>query len=64
MAMKIVVAQCVACGACEFECANAAIRVKRGVYVIDAGLCTECNRHYASPQCATICPAADCCVPA
>jgi len=28
MAFKIVSSQCSACGACEFECPNAAIRMK------------------------------------
>ena len=28
MAYKIVASQCTVCGACEFECPNAAIRLK------------------------------------
>ncbi|MBS0644561.1 MAG: 4Fe-4S binding protein [Acetobacteraceae bacterium] len=64
MAYKIVASQCTACGACEFECPNAAISTKRGVYVIDAALCTECEGHFKSPQCAAVCPVADTCVPA
>lgn len=36
MAYKIVASQCTVCGACEFECPNAAISLKRDIYVIDA----------------------------
>ena len=64
MAMKIVAATCIACGACELECPNAAIRTKSGAYVISAGLCTECNGHFPEPQCATVCPVENTCVPA
>jgi ferredoxin len=56
MAMKINVDECTACGACEFECPNGAIRTKRGVYIIDAGLCTECAGQFDKPQCVTVCP--------
>jgi ferredoxin len=64
MAYKIVASQCTACGACEFECPNAAISTKRGTYVISASLCTECEGHFPAPQCAAVCPVADTCVPA
>jgi ferredoxin len=36
MAFKIIASQCSACGACEFECPNAAIRMKADTYIIDA----------------------------
>jgi ferredoxin len=64
MAYKIIVSQCTACGACEFECPNAAISTKRGNYVINPTLCTECEGHFASPQCAAVCPVPATCVPA
>jgi ferredoxin len=64
MAYKIIASQCTACGACEFECPNAAIATKRGTYVINAALCTECEGHFPKPQCAVVCPVADTCVPA
>ena len=64
MAMKIVASQCTACGACEFECPNGAISTKRGVYVIDPAVCTECKGHYDRPQCASVCPVDNTCVPA
>ena len=64
MAMKIIASQCTACGACEFECPNAAISVKRGVFTIDPKLCTECNGQFDSPQCATVCHVDNTCVPA
>ena len=64
MALKIIASQCTACGACEFECPNAAISPKRGVYVIDPGLCTECKGQFDQPQCASVCPVDNTCVPA
>ncbi|SIS53878.1 4Fe-4S dicluster domain-containing protein [Phaeovulum vinaykumarii] len=62
MAYKIVTETCTVCGACEFECPNAAIRFKKGAYVIDPKLCTECDGD--KPRCAAVCPVADTCVPA
>jgi ferredoxin len=35
-----------------------------GVYVIDPEKCTECQGHYATPQCAKVCPVDHTCVPA
>jgi ferredoxin len=64
MAYKIIASQCTACGACEFECPNAAIATKRGTYVINASLCNECEGHHAKPQCASVCPVDGTCVPA
>jgi ferredoxin len=61
MAYKIVASQCSACGACEFECPNAAISMKRDAYVIDPGKCSECD---GSPQCVSVCPVAGTCIPA
>ncbi|MEZ5788533.1 MAG: 4Fe-4S binding protein [Xanthobacteraceae bacterium] len=54
MALKINADECTACGACEFECPNGAIRTKRSVYIIDAGLCTECDGD--TPKCVSVCP--------
>lgn len=62
MAYKIIASQCTACGACEFECPNAAISTKRSLYVINPTLCTECDGHFATPQCATVCPVPETCV--
>ncbi|MEO1090498.1 MAG: 4Fe-4S binding protein [Pseudomonadota bacterium] len=64
MALKIVTSLCTVCGACEFECPNAAISIKRGTYVIDPGLCNECKGFYDAPQCAEVCPVPNTCVPA
>jgi len=55
---------CTACGACEFECPNSAIAMEGMVYVIDPDKCQECKGEYDSPQCATVCPVPDTCVPA
>ena len=62
MALKIVASQCTVCGACEFECPNAAIKMKRDVYIIDAAKCTECDGD--EPQCAAVCPVPDTCIAA
>lgn len=64
MAYKIDDTQCSVCGACELECPNAAISLKRGMYVIDPAKCQECEGHYEKPQCATVCPLPGTCVPA
>ena len=56
MAYKIIASQCTVCGACEFECPNAAIRLKNDMYIIDAKKCTECEGHFDAPQCAAVCP--------
>jgi ferredoxin len=63
MAYKIVASQCTACGACEFECPNVAIVLKRDMYVIDAKKCTECKDQFDKPQCAAVCPVPDTCIP-
>ena len=43
MAYKIIASQCTVCGACEFECPNAAIKMKGDMYIIDPAKCTECE---------------------
>lgn len=62
MAYKIVTSQCTACGACEFECPNVAIKMKGDAYVIDPVKCTECDGD--APKCAGVCPVDDTCIPA
>ncbi|MCE6950069.1 4Fe-4S binding protein [Cereibacter sphaeroides] len=64
MAYKIVKSQCTACGACEFECPNAAIKFKGEAYIIDPDKCTECAGQADSPQCVSVCPVPKTCVPA
>ncbi|MEX5729941.1 ferredoxin [Rhodovulum iodosum] len=64
MAYKIVTAQCTVCGACEFECPNAAIKFKNETYIIDPDMCTECEGKFDNPQCAEICPVPATCIPA
>jgi ferredoxin len=60
MAMKIL-AECIDCNACEPECPNQAISPGDGLYVIDAGRCTECVGAYESARCIEVCPV-DCIV--
>jgi ferredoxin len=64
MAYQIIADNCTACGACEAECPNDAISMGRDVFVIDPDKCTECQGKYDSPQCASVCPIDDTCVPA
>ena len=42
--------ECVACGACEGECAEGCITAGDDIYVIDEDKCTECG------ACADACP--------
>jgi len=60
MSMKIVSMYCTGCSACESECPNDAISEKKGAFVIDAGLCSECDGD--APQCKAACPIDDCIV--
>lgn len=53
--------QCIACGLCEPECPNDAIRAVGSLFVIDPSLCTECVGFHAREQCAAVCPV-DVCV--
>ncbi len=64
MAYKIIASQCTVCGACEFECPTAAIKMKGDMYVIDAKKCVECVGHFDAPQCVAVCPVPKTCVKA
>jgi ferredoxin len=50
MPYKIDETECIACGACEPECPEAAITEKGGVYVIDPNKCKDHG------TCAEVCP--------
>jgi ferredoxin len=63
MALKIVADLCTACGDCEPDCPTASIKPKKGVYIIDAESCTECEGDYDKPQCVKLCPIDNCIVP-
>jgi ferredoxin len=64
MSYKIIASQCTNCGACEFECPNQAISFNNETYVIDPQKCTECEGDFEHPQCDTVCPVENTCVPA
>ncbi|OHC82691.1 MAG: ferredoxin [Sideroxydans sp. RIFOXYB12_FULL_59_6] len=64
MAMKILTDLCTSCGDCEPECPTASISVKKGLYVINASDCTECEGDFAKPQCVKVCPIKGCIVAA
>jgi ferredoxin len=64
MAYKIIASQCTVCGACEFECPTAAIKLKNDMYFIDKEKCVECEGHFDKPQCDEVCPVPKTCVPA
>ena len=48
--------RCIACGACEPECPNAAISQGAEIYEIDPQRCTECVGFYGEAACAAVCP--------
>jgi ferredoxin len=62
MSYKIIASLCSVCGACEYECPNAAIRMKGDTYIVDAGKCTECDGD--TPRCIDVCPVEGTCVKA
>ena len=47
MAMKILTDLCTSCGDCEPECPTASISVKKGLYIINANECTECEGDFS-----------------
>ncbi len=55
MAVKIT-SDCIACGACEAECPNKAIKEGPNAYVVDPERCTECVGSHRTQQCIEICP--------
>jgi ferredoxin len=55
MAMKIT-DECISCGACEPECPTESISEGEVIYVINANTCVECEGHFDSPQCVSVCP--------
>jgi len=57
----IITDECINCDVCEPECPNEAISQGEEIYVITAGLCTECVGHHSVPQCIEVCPV-DCIV--
>ncbi len=59
MAFKIT-DDCISCGACEPECPVQAISEGDGKYVIDPAKCVECVGHFATQQCAEVCPTGSC----
>jgi ferredoxin len=62
MAYRIDPDLCTACGGCEYECPNKAIKLKGGAFVINPAKCTECEGFFDTPQCAAACPS-NACVP-
>jgi len=64
MAMKIVVEECLKCGACVMVCPREAIAEETDssgdvLYAIAQNLCTECKEEGA-PQCKEECPVPEC----
>ena len=56
MTMKIT-EDCIACGACLPDCPTESITEGDGItYVIDQATCVECEGHFDSPKCASVCP--------
>ncbi len=64
MSYKIIASQCTGCSLCEFECPNAAIKMKGDSFVIDPKKCTECEGHFDHAKCDEVCPVPGTCVKA
>ncbi|WP_028534984.1 4Fe-4S binding protein [Paludibacterium yongneupense] len=60
MALTISSDLCTGCAACEDECPNSAVHMKRGMYLIDPDKCTECSGKFDQPQCQAVCPMTGC----
>jgi ferredoxin len=63
MAYQIITKKCTSCGDCKWDCPNEAISMVGYAYVIDPEKCTECEGFYDKPQCASVCPVPNTCVP-
>ena len=63
MAMYIVEEECTSCGDCQPVCPMGAVLKKKGLFVIDAATCTECEGEFDEPQCVDVCPIDDCILP-
>ncbi len=66
MAMKIVVEECLKCGACVMVCPRESISEETDssgdvFYAIAPGTCTECKEE-GTPQCKEECPVPECIV--
>ena len=55
MAMKIN-DDCISCGACVPECPTDSISEGDTIYVINTATCVECEGHYDTQQCVSVCP--------
>ena len=58
----MITAECINCSACEMECPVRAITSGPSQYVIDPGVCIECEGYYPVARCKWACPV-DACVP-
>ena len=54
MSIKIT-EDCIACGFCQEECKNGAIKETDTFYVINPNRCTECVGWFESPRCVDVC---------
>lgn len=48
--------ECIACGACVWECPTEAILPGDPRPVIESDSCTECYGYFGESQCAVVCP--------
>jgi Fe-S-cluster-containing hydrogenase component 2 len=60
MVMKIVAAECIACGDCLPECPTNSITEKSSIYKINKETCNECEGEYDEPKCVELCPVENC----
>ncbi|WP_267384322.1 helix-turn-helix domain-containing protein [Cyanobacterium sp. uoEpiScrs1] len=47
---------CPSCTPCQIKCPTGAIQIKNGEYLIDQGLCNNCEGYFSEPQCIVQCP--------
>ncbi|MBC8186094.1 4Fe-4S binding protein [candidate division KSB1 bacterium] len=52
--------ECTSCGDCESHCPVDAISEGPVIYVIDSGLCNDCQGYSRTPLCKKYCPVPDC----
>ncbi|MGE0081163.1 MAG: 4Fe-4S dicluster domain-containing protein [Thiohalomonadaceae bacterium] len=63
MAMTILAEECTSCGDCLPVCPTGALMKKKGSFVIDPAVCTECEGEFDEPQCVEACPIDGCILP-
>jgi Fe-S-cluster-containing hydrogenase component 2 len=56
----MITAECINCTACALDCPVEAITPGPNQYIINPGICVDCEGLYSSPRCAFVCPVGAC----